>query len=207
MCLFARSKNGSLIVVTCQMDVFYAEHYRSEFKKIGTLPMVAMNAARNDSIARQLTRNGTCRLTVEDPFIMFDESASVWRVLMHQYVRCGNDDGTSLGNEQEHGALGDGDALLGGYAVSQTEDLFGSWQYDFAKPAYGTAVHFSDGTSGQLAGRERPKIFFDENNKPSLLTNGVRPSMSAGGENNVNEMNVFTFVQPIEKFAFDTLDV
>ena len=38
------SKNGSLIVVTCQMDVFFAEHYRSEFKKIGTAG-AAMTAA------------------------------------------------------------------------------------------------------------------------------------------------------------------
>jgi len=194
-------KNGSLIVVTCQMDVYYAKHYRGEYKKIGTLPMAAMNAARNDSVARQLTKNGTCRLTVEDPYIMYDESASVWRVLMHQYVRCGNSNDDVLGSAQQ-----DGNPLLGGYAVSETSDLFGAWRYDFAKPAYGTAVKFTDGHSGQLQGRERPKIFLDDNNKPSLLTNGVRPSMSAGGEKNINEMNVFTFVQPIDKFAFDTLD-
>ena len=64
--------NGSLIVVTCQMDVYYAAHYRGAYTKIGTLPMVAMNAARNDSVARQLTKNGTCRLTVEDPYGNFE---------------------------------------------------------------------------------------------------------------------------------------
>ena len=48
-------------------------------------------------------------------------------------------------------------------------------------------------------------IYF-ENGRPALLTNGVRPSMSAGGVTNKNEMHVFTFVQPIDKFAFEALD-
>ena len=178
----------------------FADHYRSAFRKIGSLPMVAMNAARNDSAARRLTRNHTCKLTIEDPFIMYDEPASVWRVLMHQYIRCPGGDGSLSASES------DGDALLGGYAVSETSDLFGPWRYDFTKPAYGTAVKFTDGHQGQLAGRERPKIFFDDEGKPSLLTNGVRPSMSAGGVTNKNEMHVFTFVQPIDKFAFEALD-
>ena len=192
-------KNGSLIVVTCQFDVWYADHYRSEYKKIGRLPFIAMNAARNDSVARQLTHNFTCQLTIEDPYIMYDEPAAVWRVLMHQYLRC-------PAHAQDLETQADGLSLVGGYAVSETSDLFGAWRYDFAKPAYGTAVSFTDGHSGLLAGRERPKIFFDDDGKPSLLTNGVRPSMSAGGDKNVNEMGVFTFVQPIDRFAFDILD-
>merc|ERR1712166_345773 len=107
--------NGSLIVLSCQFDVWYAPQYRSEFKKVGTLPFIEMNKARNDSVARQLTRNGSCNLMIEDPFIMYDELSSVWRVLMHQYIGC-----------PPNVSPPNGGPYLGGY--------------DFTKPAYGATV-------------------------------------------------------------------
>ena len=35
-------KNGSLIVMTCQFDIMYADHYTGPYRKLGTLPMRAM---------------------------------------------------------------------------------------------------------------------------------------------------------------------
>ena len=45
----------------------------------------------------------------------------------------------------------------------------------------------------------RDDFRISDNNKPSLLTNGVRASMSAGGEKNINGMGVFTFVHAADR--------
>ena len=155
-------------------DIMYAATYRGPYSKIGSLPMHQMNAARNDSAVRALTRKGSCILQIEDPFIFFDESASVWRVLMHQYVDCRKQDGAQTDNSTvASGLAASGLPLVGGYAVSETSEIFGKWRYSFTSPAYGAQVAFSDGTTVQLGGRERPKVFFGDDGRPELLTNGV----------------------------------
>ena len=54
---------------------------------------------------------------------------------MHQYVRCEHASG-ALADAESGGGL----PYVGGYAVSETSELFGRWRYDYTKPAYDDQV-------------------------------------------------------------------
>jgi len=183
--------NGSLIVLACGMNVYYADHWRGPYQRIYQLPLGAMNANRTDREkfcygGAGCPGNTSCKLWIEDPFIYFDSSAGFWRVLLHQYTTC-----ISATGELTSGGANNL-SLVGGYARSAGPSLFGDWIYDFGRPAYGGTVEYADGTVGSLGGRERPKIFFDDTGRPVLLTNGVRFNPNPNGS------NVFTFGQPID---------
>jgi len=206
--------NGSLIVLTSGMHVWYAEHWSGPYTNIYTLPFAEMNANRSDT--NQFCDNQcsgsrpTCVLVIEDPFIHFDARAGVWRVLMHQFTYCGK---AGAGNANAYmdkfkreGRSGAGGKArlwnVGGYARSKSAELFDGWEYSFEKPAYGGMVEYQDGVGALLDGRERPKIWFNKSSttgelEPALLINGVRYPP------NPNETDIFTFVQPIKGWYDD----
>lgn len=158
-------------------------------------------------------------LVIEDPPIYFDVQANVWRILMHQFTYCGKG-GAGNGNAnakrnsrnvytdtfKREGRSGEGSKArlwnVGGYARSQSADLFGDWDYDFGEPAYDGMVRYQNGVDALLDGRERPKIWFSKSPttgelEPALLIKGVRYPP------NPNETDIFTFVQPIKGWYDD----
>ena len=110
---------------------------------------------------------------LEDPFIWFDGNMQRWRVLLHVYNM----------SDSAH------QVRVGGYAESDTSDLFGNWTLQSNEtPAYNTTVKFTDGTEITLARRERPKLLFDaKTGLPSMLFNGV-----------CDEKSCYTLAQPVD---------
>ena len=71
--------------------------------------------------------------------------------------------------------------LVGGAAVSRTDDLFGEWDLQsHATPAYTTHVHDSAGGTEVFARRERPKLLLDEKGAPEVLYTAVCPGTPKG---------------------------
>jgi hypothetical protein len=94
---------------------------------------------------------------IEDPFLWFDSIDNKWKVLLHQY---------NISNTKNQ-------IRVGGYAESQTNDIFSKWTLQSNEtPAYNITVHFLDNTTINYTRRERPKLLF-QNNKPSVLYTGV----------------------------------
>lgn len=100
--------------------------------------------------------------TFEDPFLWYDTTANVWRVLLHMY---------NLSNTHEQ-------FRVGGYAQSLTSDAYGPWilQTD-SEPVYTTFIQFNDGSNTTLSRRERPKLLLDSvTGEPRYLYTAVCPS-------------------------------
>ena len=125
--------------------------------------------------------NTTCHL--EDVFFYFDKQRQRWRWLAHQKLAGAGLSG--LGRRQCDWFPG-----VGGFAESLTDDLFGAWEYDFWKPAFGLYSTLSNGTSYCLESRERPKVFTHANR--SFLTNSACPSPMGPGDS-----GCFTWLQEI----------
>jgi hypothetical protein len=61
----------------------------------------------------------------EDPFVYFDKHLKRWRALFHQYRKSGlKKDG---GTWPATGASTDPNIMSGGYAISNSSQLFGAW--------------------------------------------------------------------------------
>lgn len=63
---------------------------------------------------------------------------------------------------------------VGGIARSRSSDIFGTWDYDYWRPAYTTEVRYAGGAQQFLSQRERPKLFTDGDE--TWLINGVAPA-------------------------------
>ena len=107
----------------------------------------------------------------EDPFLWWDSTRAVWRVLYHAYDK----------SDTAH------QFSVGGYAESQGQDIFGAWSVQsHSTPAFTTNfTAFLHGDSGPVATttfgrRERPKLYLDPaTGAPAVLYTGVCPQGSS----------------------------
>ena len=63
----------------------------------------------------------------EDPLIYFDKHIQRWRALFHQYRKSGLADHGGKGTWPAPGASIDPNIMSGGYAISNSSDIFGGW--------------------------------------------------------------------------------
>ena len=116
----------------------------------------------------------------EDPFLWFDASSRVWRVLLHQYNS----------SDTKH------QFRVGGTAQSANASLYSEWtlQSD-SEPAFTTNVTFTDGSYQVYNRRERPKLLLNATTgQPAVLYTGVCP---ATGDTSA----CYTVGQPVLKAA------
>ena len=63
-----------------------------------------------------------------------------------------------------------------------------TWSYS-PHAAFGSTVHYTDGSSASFARRERPHLILDDQGNPTHLVSGIQPGGSTGDYS-------FTMVQP-----------
>ena len=91
----------------------------------------------------------------EDPFLWWSPDRRRWNLLVHQYNQ------TDPSHQRRDG----------GYAVSQSEDLWGGWDWGgWQAPAYTARVDYTDGIADSMIRRERPFLLFDAGVPTTLFT-------------------------------------
>ena len=83
------------------------------------------NYSATDSSGKHYTQGVWDAWGYEDPMIYFDRKLKRWRALFHQYRKSGLLDRS--GTWPSKGASTDPNIMSGGYAISNTSNLFGPW--------------------------------------------------------------------------------
>ncbi len=181
--------NGSVLIFGGGIHV--AKHWRGPYTRVPrgltlndprtgkaydfkTCPVDPRNSA-----AHTRWPKATCAL--EDIFVWFDASRRRWRWMAHQKLKGAGGRGLHQCNYFPG---------VGGFAQSDSEDLWGNWTYDFWAPAFGLNVKLSNGSDYCLTSRERPKLLTVGNR--SFLTNSACPMVMGPGDS-----RCFTFLQEV----------
>jgi hypothetical protein len=113
----------------------------------------------------------------EDPFVWWDGSKNRWNLLCHQYNM------TDAAHQY----------LDGGFAVSNSEDLWGGWSWGaWEQPAYTALVNYTNGSSDVMTRRERPFVLFGSDGKPEVLYTAVSPP------GDTHNTNCYTIANPLK---------
>lgn len=135
----------------------------------------------------------------QDPFLYFLDGR--WQILFHQYTLSTAPNNKSVPCAAMHDPNAGEDPSLdvvGGHAMSLTADLFGEWEYNYWTAAYAMQVNWAAPSTQApplLLRRERPKLLFGLDGRPTHLFNGVSIGDATTGD--PAQRNSFTFAQAL----------
>lgn len=187
--------SGTVVVVGG--GTFIAPHWSGPYTKVRGPPITPQANCSADPRSHPASSPAE-HCAGEDPFLWLDPRDERWRWMEHQKL----DDAPAPRNASDptgHTPQCEFFPYTVGYAVSQTADLWGGWDYDFYRP--GTGLNVAMATSPQtsayyycLGKRERPKIFLHGNR--TWLLNGAAPTVMGEGDT-----GTFTMIQEVLAMA------